>query len=235
MAPEDLPVLVACGHGTGDPAGRRALAQLRLAIGARRPGIEVAAASVDVQKPALAAVVAGLSAAGRRSVVVPLLLSAGYHVHVDIARVVATSGALAVAAAALGPDEALVDVLQRRLGECGAQADDAVVLAAAGSSDPRAVADVELVAAALGRRRGQPVTAAYLSAAEPAVAAAVAAARAAAPGGAVTIAGYLLAPGFFATRLATMGADRVSGPLAPDDALADLALRRYDEALATQE
>jgi sirohydrochlorin ferrochelatase len=231
----ELPVLIGCGHGTGEPAGRRALAHLRLAMAALRPELEVVAANVDVdvQRPGLMQVVGRLSAAGRRSVVVPLLLSAGYHVHVDIAQAVTASHGWSVAAAALGPDDTVVEVLQRRLAERGAGPDDAVVLAAAGSSDARAMADVEQVAAALGRHRGRPVTAGYLSAASPTVAQAVAAARAERPAGTtVSIATYLLAPGFFARRLATLGADLVAAPLAPDDVLAELALRRYDEALA---
>ena len=226
-------MLIGCGHGTREPAGRRALAQLRLAMAALRPEVEVVAASVDVQRPALVEVVGRLTAGGRRSVVVPLLLTAGYHVHVDIAGAVATSNGLSVAAAALGPDDTVVELLQRRLAECGTAPDDVVVLAAAGSTDARAVADVERLAAALGDRRGGPVTAGYLSSASPTVAEAVTAARAGLPGTGVSIATCLLAPGHFSRRLATVGADRVSAPLAPDDALAALALRRYDEALAT--
>lgn len=231
MTASAAPVLVAVGHGTGDPAGRRALARVRLAVAALRPGLEVLAASVDVQKPALPDVVARVSGQGRRSVVVPLLLSAGYHVHTDVAQAVAASGGLSAAADALGPDDALVDVLVDRLSAAGGVRDgDGVVLAAAGSSDARAVRDVEEVAGALAGRLGSPVTPAYLSAARPPVADAVTAARAA---GArrVVVANYLLAPGFFADRLQRVGADVVSDPLAPHPLLADLVLRRYDAAL----
>ena len=54
-----------------------------------------------------------------------------------------------------------------------------MVLAAAGSSDPRASADVELVAQQLAARRSGPVTLGYGSASLPRVPDAVAAARAA--------------------------------------------------------
>src|SRR5690242_17688310 len=134
------PVLVACGHGTRGPAGRRTLAQLRLDVAALRPGLDVVAASVDVQKPALPDVVRRLTGERRRCVVVPLLLAAGYHVRVDVTEAVADGDGLAVAARALGPDPALVDVLAERLAESGAGDDDALVLGAAGSSDPAAVA-----------------------------------------------------------------------------------------------
>lgn len=236
MSSDDFPVLVGCGHGTRDPAGRRALARLRLDVAALRPGLRVVAANVDVQKPALPDVVARLAAAGTRCVVVPLLLSAGYHVHTDVARAVAASGGLAVAAGALGPDDALVEVLLDRLRDKGFRPGSSpgrVVLVAAGSSDARAVADVETVAGGLAARCGLPVTTAYLSAAEPKAADAVAAARTA--GGPVWVVSYLLSPGFFADRLARLAGDGVvvTGPLAPHPLLAALALRRYDAAATT--
>ncbi len=243
VPPVDLrPVLVGCAHGTRDPAGRRAMAELRLRMAALRPGLTVLAANVDVQRPALDDVVARLVLAGRRCVVVPLLLSSGYHVAQDVTRAVAASGGLAIAAAALGPDDALAQVLAERLVECGATAGDEVVLGAAGSSDPRALADVESVARLLAARRGSPVATAYLSGAGPRVDEALACARHRLadrqptgpdrPGGAgVTVATYLLAPGLFADRLSRCGADRVSAPLGPHPLLAELALRRYDQAL----
>jgi sirohydrochlorin ferrochelatase len=229
-AADAAPALIACGHGTRGPAGRRALARLRLDVAARRPGLQVVAASVDVQKPALPDVVARLTGVGRRCVVVPLLLAAGYHVRVDVAEAIALGRGLATASAALGPDPALVDVLVQRLGECGLQEGDGLVLGAAGSSDPAAVADVERVAADLAARLARPVTTGYLSAATPTLADAVRAARA--DDRRVTLATFLLAPGYFADVLAAAGADRASAPLAPHPALAELVLRRYDEALA---
>ncbi len=233
--PDTAPVLIGCAHGTRDPAGRRVMARLRLDVAARRPGLTVLAASVDVQKPALDDVVSRLARQDRPAVVVPLLLSAGYHMAVDVREAVRIGrrlGGRVVAAPALGPDDALVDVLVERLAECGIPVGQEVVLAAAGSSDPSAVADVEQVAQALARRRGSPVRPAYLSATAPTVAQALAGAT---QGGArVSVATYLLAPGFFADRLARqapdLGADRVSAPLAPHPRLAELVLSRYDQA-----
>ena len=227
------PVLVACAHGTRNPAGRRLIAQLALAARGLRPGLETTAAFVDVQPPTVADVVAGLAAAGRPAVVVPVLLSGGYHVHVDIAR--AVDGAEnAVAARPLGPDPRLADVLRDRLLAVGADPDDpltAVVVAAAGSSDPRAVADVEHTADLLQRGWAGPVTTGNGSAAQPSVPDAVAAAR---RGGAerVVVAAYLLAPGHFADKLTASGADAVTAPLRPDERRAAVLLDRYD-AVAT--
>ena len=225
-------MLIGCSHGTRSPAGRRTIALLRLAIGVARPGLEVVAAHVDVQRPALDEVVDRLAAAGRRAVVVPLLLSSGYHVHQDVAGAVRRSGGLAVAAAALGPDPAIEAVVADRLAEAGAGEDDSVVLAAAGSLAPRAVADVDAVLAAMGARRAAPVTGGFLAAQQPDVAGAVRAARAARPGARVAVASYLLAPGVFTARVAAAGADVVAAPMGPDPRLAALALARYDAAVA---
>ena len=217
-------MLVACAHGTRNPTGRRLVAELALAARRLRPGLVTTAAFVDV--------VAGLTAEGRPAVVVPLLLSGGYHVHVDIAGAVAASDS-AVAARPLGPDPRLAAVLADRLVQAGADPRDpltAVVLAAAGSSDPRSVADVEDTADLLQRSWAGPVTTGYGSAAQPPVADAVAAAR---RGGAerVVVAAYLLAPGHFHSKLAEAGADVVTAPLLPDERIAAVLLDRYDAAL----
>jgi sirohydrochlorin ferrochelatase len=226
------PVLVACAHGTRNSTGRRLIAELALAARDQRPGLVTTAAFVDVQPPTVADVVGQLSASGRSAVVVPLLLSGGYHVHVDIAGAVAASGS-AVAARPLGPDPRLVAVLHDRLVQAGANPADprtAVVLAAAGSSDPRSVADVDATAALLQRSWTGPVTTGYGSAAQPPVPEAVLAARAA---GAerVVVASYLLAPGHFHDKLAGAGADVVTAPLLPDPRIAAVLLDRYDAAL----
>jgi sirohydrochlorin ferrochelatase len=226
------PILVACAHGTRSPTGRRLIAELALAARSLRPGLETTAAFVDVQPPTVVDVVAGLSAAGRPAVVVPLLLSGGYHVHVDIAGAVAAAPG-AVAARPLGPDPRLAEVLHDRLLASGADPRDpltAVVVAAAGSSDTRAVADVDTTADLLQRTWAGAVTTGYGSAAAPTVPDAVAAARRA---GAerVVVASYLLAPGHFHDKLAGAGADAVTAPLLPDDRVAAVLLNRYDAAV----
>jgi sirohydrochlorin ferrochelatase len=226
-------VLVACAHGTRNPTGRRLIAELALAARRLRPGLTTTAAFVDVQPPTVADVVAELASTGHPAVVVPLLLSGGYHVHVDIARAV-DSAPGAVAARPLGPDPRLVEVLAERLVEAAADPVDpgtAVVLAAAGSSDPRSVADVEATAALLQERWAGPVTTGYGSAAKPTVPDAVAAARSAGASR-VVLASYLLAPGHFHDKLTGAGADSVTSSLLPDDRIAAVLLDRYDAALA---
>ena len=87
-----------------------------------------------------------------------------------------------------------------------------MVLAAAGSTDPRAIADARNQAALLASHLQVPVLAAFASAGQPTVDEAVTA-LAARTGGPVAVASYLLAPGVFADRLRASGAAWVSAPL----------------------
>jgi sirohydrochlorin ferrochelatase len=246
------PILIACSHGTSSPAGAAEVNALRDGIAALRPGLDVREAYVDVQAPELPAVVAGLPA-GETAVVVPLLLSVGYHVKVDIARAV-RSRPDTLAAAPLGPDPRLAALLDARLREAGVTDNDAVVLAAAGSSDPSAARNVEELAGQLRALRPNRIVAGYGASAKPSVPEAVAALREEAAireeagggagagqsagavdlGGRVVIASYLLAPGFFHDQLAKAGADLVTAPLLPAPVLAGIALERYDAALAAR-
>jgi sirohydrochlorin ferrochelatase len=238
------PILIACAHGTSSPLGAAEVDALRDGIAALRAGLDVREAYVDVQDPELPSVVEGLPE-GEPAVVVPLLLSVGYHVKVDIARAV-KSRPDTLAAAPLGPDPRLAALLDQRLREAGATDNDAVILAAAGSSNPRASLNVEELAGALRALRPNRIVAAYGASARPSVPEAVAMLREEAAGGAgagqsagavavggrVVIASYLLAPGFFHDQLAKAGADLVTEPLLPSPVLAEIALERYDAALA---
>lgn len=217
------PVLLAVAHGTRSPAGQAQIVALMDRVARRRPGLDVRLAYVDVQQPHLAEVAAGLD---RSAVVVPLLLSSGYHVRVDIPAGLA--GVDAVVTPPLGPDEWLIDLLVARLRAAGPA--DAVVLAAAGSSDARSRAEVAAVARALP----WPASVGFAATSSPKVPEVVAAARAA---GArrVAVAAYLLADGVFHRSLHRSGADVVTEPLATDPGVADLVLRRYDAALLALE
>lgn len=238
------PIMIACAHGTSNTQGAAEVNALRAAIAELRPGLEVREAYVDVQQPDLVDVVAGLPE-GEPAVVVPLLLSVGYHVKVDIARAVKSRPGSA-AAAPLGPDPRLAALLDQRLREAGTTDNDVVVLAAAGSSNPNAAVSVEELLGQLRELRSNRIVAAYGASAKPSVPDAVAMLREELAGGAgagesagavdvggrVVIASYLLAPGFFHDQLAKAGADVVTEPLLPSATLADIALDRYDAAVA---
>ena len=232
------PALVGISHGTSSPDGQRAVTGLIDAVAAANPDLAVVQGYVDVQHPDPAETLAGL-APGHAAIVVPLLLSGGYHVHVDLARSVDAETTRPVTlAGALGPDDRLARVLATRLAEAGFGDGDELVLAVAGSSDARAVADCRVAAEQLARVTGRDVTLGFLSAAEPRLDAAVAQSRAAHPGRRVVVSSYLLAPGFFQDLAEAAGADVVTAPLLrPDEPapqpLVDIVAERYRAALRT--
>lgn len=226
------PALLAVSHGTSSPSGQAAVAALVAAVSGARPDLVVHEGFVDVQQPDVPSVLDTVPA-GRTSVIVPLLLSAGYHVHVDLAAAVDVADA--VVGAALGPDDRLVRLLARRLAEAGLAPGDVVVLAAAGSSDARAVADCIETARRLGALLDRPVSVGFISAALPRLADEIATARAAHPGRRVAVASYLLAPGYFAGLAARAGGDVTAPPLLVPDApapteLVEIVLDRYAAA-----
>lgn len=192
---------------------------------------------VDVQQPDVDATLASLPA-GMGATIVPLLLSTGFHVNVDLREAMQDLDRPATLCRALGPDDRLTELLAHRLGEVGADPDrDIIILGAAGSSDTSAVRDCGTAAAMLAHHLGVTVHESYLSFAQPSVAAAVARARVEHPGQRVVVASYLLAPGYFQTLLESAGADLTTEPLlapgrptAPAQ-LVDLVLERYSQAV----
>lgn len=221
------PVLIGCSHGTDSVTGRAAIRGLLDQVRLARPELDVREAFVDVQEPRIDDVVAGVDGP---AVIVPLLLSTGFHVKQDI--IGACVRPDVVAAPPLGPDPVLALLLADRLAPYDLQPGDQVVLAAAGSSDPEAATAVAAVARELAQLLGRGVVASFGAGAQPRVGDAVA--HAAVPdGGRVVVASYLLAPGFFLDVVLRAGADVVTESLAPDAELADLVLARYDAAVAS--
>jgi sirohydrochlorin ferrochelatase len=226
------PALLAISHGTASAEGQAAIQRLADAVAAALPGVTVRLGHVDVQQPDVAASLDSLPP-DEPIVIVPLLLSAGYHVRVDLRK--QSSGHAGVTIApALGPDPRLVDVLVDRLEAAGLDPADVVVLAVAGSSDDRANEDCRAMGRMLAERLARRVTVGFLAAAEPRLGDAVAEARESSPR--VVVANYLLAPGYFddlAVRVAE-GA-RVARPLLDDDepaaSLVDVVIDRYRSAL----
>ncbi len=216
------PVLLAVAHGSRDPAARRTVSALAARAGRLVPGLEVRTAFVQNAEPSVAQVLTGTAGAG--VVIVPLLLSAGYHLSTDIAGPAKRAGV--PVAGPLGPDPGLVPALADRLAEAGAPPGTPVVLAAAGSTDPRAIGETRSQAALLAAHLLVPVLAAFASAGQPTVDEAVAA-LAARTGGPVAVASYLLAPGVFHDRLAASGAAWVSVPLGDHPAVAGLVIDRF--------
>ncbi|QSZ53030.1 sirohydrochlorin chelatase [Paenarthrobacter sp. AT5] len=226
------PVLIACAHGTRNAEGQAAIRKVMAEIEDLRPGLQVLEAYVDVQDPELSGVVEGLPE-GTAAVVVPLLLSTGFHIKVDVPKAIKSRPEV-VAARPLGPDPRLAELLAKHLRAAGLQDRDGVLLAAAGSSLPDGSVDSEEQARLLAELLPNKVRVAYGASAEPNVPDGVASLRAelAQDGGRVFIASYLLATGYFHDQLFKAGADVVTAPLLPSPVLAEIALERYDAVLA---
>jgi len=205
----------------------------------RRPDLDVRLSFLDLSAPRLPDVLAAVRADGhRRAVVVPLLLGRAFHADVDVPRAVCHGGrpGLEVTVAdVLGDDPRLGDVALRRLADVldGPRGRFGVVLAGAGSSNPRANAAVAAVVDGWTRRFGWPGIAAFAAAAEPTVPQAVAALRAR---GArrVAVASWFLAPGLLpdqVERAARAAGAAVAAPLGADPDVAEVLLDRYRAAL----
>ncbi|MGW2827844.1 sirohydrochlorin chelatase [Streptomyces sp. NPDC001286] len=232
------PALVVVAHGSRDPRALSTVRALLERVRERRPGLPVHLGHIELNEPLLPDTLAGLGE--REAVLVPLLLSRGYHIKRDIPEMAAASDVHARVADALGPHPLLVDALYARLVEAGwrARMDEgtrrasAVVLAAAGSRDPESKVDTGRTAELLAERLGVPVVPAYATTAAPTVPDAI---RALAASGRhrVAVASYFTAPGRFATECAEAAPWIASAPLGTHPAMAELLLHRYDQTLAT--
>jgi sirohydrochlorin ferrochelatase len=226
------PTLLAVAHGTADPDGLAEVRRLVNVVRTRRPELPVQLCWLERAAPLLPEALASLAGP---VVVVPLLLSTGYHVKTDIAVAVAGRPRTAVARQ-LGPDRRITQVVYERLaaGREPEQAD--VVLFSAGSSDPEAFEQLVAVAEQLegmirqaensDRTRVYP---SYLSTED---------------GWATDlpedpdVANYLLAPGRFndlLRRQAATGlnARSVAHPIGAHPLVARVICDRYDEAAGT--
>ncbi|WP_199441443.1 sirohydrochlorin chelatase [Umezawaea beigongshangensis] len=211
--------LVLVAHGTRRPEGSVVVEQIA-ALLRPRLDVPVLVAYADVRQPDVTTVLRSIDGP---AVVVPAFLASGYHVRVDVPQQIRASGrADVVLTAPLGPHPALVGAMHDRLLESGWRRGDAVVLAAAGSSDARALADVRAAAALLSVRTGSVVPVSFVATAVPRVPDVVAGSP-----GRVGVASWLLAPGLFHSSLASCGADAVGGPIGAHPRLVDLVLHRY--------
>lgn len=232
--------LVAVAHGSRDPRAAATVEEL-LDLVRRSPGVRVVTSYLDHAPPAPEQALGGLVGEGAdEAVVLPLLLTAAYHSKTDIPgalrRIRAAHPRLGLRyGGTLGPHPLMITALERRLAEVGVRPDPdtALVLAAAGSSDPSANATIGRMARAWPGWRT--VVPAYASAARPTPAEAV---RALYEAGAprVAVASYFLAPGHFADKVheesRAAGAVAVSGALGAAPELAAIVRQRYQEALS---
>jgi sirohydrochlorin ferrochelatase len=161
-----------------------------------------------------------MSAIERPTVVVPLLLSTGHHVMTDVPAAAALSAAPVFVAAPLGPNRLLARAIRRGCVKREGSGVMRIVLAAAGSTDPAGLADVEEAAALSRSEWGLSVTFACVSGTGPDVPTAVEHLR---QSGAdrVCVTPCLLAPGRFSRRVThlatTAGATTIARSLAVTD------------------
>jgi sirohydrochlorin ferrochelatase len=197
--------LVTVAHGTRHASGN-GVARRLTALAGQRLGVPAEASYVELCQPSLDAVLASSSVP---AVVVPLLLSTGFHVRHDLP---------ASLGAAAGPQTA-------QLRAAGAAHGQPVVLVAAGSRDPAAAADLAAAARLLAAVWSAPVLLATLSGPGPRPADVVTPDHAVSP--------YLLAPGHFATRLRAeaAAASCVADVLGAHPVVVELVVARFREAL----
>ncbi len=234
------PALVALAHGSRDRRSAATIKALVKEVRAMRPDLKAEAAFLELSKPDFHTVVDRLVKAGHEEiVVVPLLLTEAYHAKVDVPSAIGEASARHPqvrihATSILGLETSFLEVLDERLREAlkdvRCRELDALVLAAAGSSDPLANQAVARLGRVWGTHHKLPVTAAYASSAPPATGEAVRAFRAEGRRH-IAVASLFLAPGALIDRAAELaleaGAVAVSEPLGAHPNLARTILARY--------
>jgi sirohydrochlorin ferrochelatase len=221
--------LILAAHGTRRPGGVVMIADLAAQVSAlldRR----VQVAFVDVLGPTPSEVLSRAAASGRPAIVVPAFVSRGYHVRTDLpAHVAASRHPNVIVTPALGPSGEMARIVANQLAECGWRLGDSVIVAAAGTSDFRARADLHVTATTLSALVGSRVRLGFAATGDQHVADVVGDARRA---GArrVVVASYLLADGLFQERLRVCGSDLVSQPLGTHPGLARLIANRFRRA-----
>ncbi|GAB18025.1 hypothetical protein GOEFS_045_00150 [Gordonia effusa NBRC 100432] len=226
------PATLLVAHGTRNPHGVAMIGDLAQQVSEVLTE-EVRVAFVDVLGPTPSEVLATLG--GRSVTLIPAFLSSGYHVRVDIPEHVAAAAHPDVrVTGALGPSPQLARVMLDRLIDAGWRPGDRVVLAAAGSSDPRAQGEIRTTATLLSSLVGSRVRIGFAappsSGGYPAVHEVVSSVREDS-GRRVAVASYLLADGLFQHRLYDSGADVVSEPLGLHPSVVKLVCARHRAAV----
>jgi sirohydrochlorin ferrochelatase len=234
------PALVALAHGSRDPRSAATVTALVDEVKALRPDLRIEKAFLELSKPGFQTVVDKLVRAGHDEiVVVPLLLNAAFHAKVDVPDAIAEAtsrhpGLKIRGTDVLGLEPRFLEVLDERMRAALKAARvrelDALVLAAAGSTDPLANQAVARLARVWGAHHRGPGPAASAAAAPPATGEAVRQFRAEGRRH-IAVASLFLAPGTLldrATELALeAGAVAVSEPLGAHPEIARTVLARY--------
>ncbi|MDX6273567.1 MAG: hypothetical protein QOJ92_777 [Frankiales bacterium] len=225
--------LLLVAHGSPDPRARTAATRLRAEVAAHHPG-PVRIGFLDHDVPSLPSALLEAASVADEVVVVPLLLSSGFHAKVDVPAAVAIAAAAAPrtrfrTAPPLGPDPLITVALRDGLEAVGVASHDeswGVVLGGVGSSDPAGVDDVASAAALLGAGSAWRVLPGFATSAPPTIAQSVAQLLASGASR-VAVAPYVLFPGRLPDLIAaTDGVAAVAGPIGAHPALVRLVLSR---------
>ncbi|RAN93102.1 Sirohydrochlorin cobaltochelatase [Micromonospora saelicesensis] len=242
--------LVIVGHGTRSAAGVEQFAALVERVRGRGDIGDVEGGFIELSRPPLTDAVGALVARGHRALVaLPLVLTGAGHGKGDIPAAMAREqqrhpGLSYRYGRPLGPHPLLHEALEQRIDAALAGADRAgtwVALIGRGSTDPDANAEVAKVARLLWEGRGYAgVEPGFISLASPSVPAVLERLRRL---GArrIVVAPYFLFAGVLPDRIVAQSAEfaaahpdldvRVAEVIGDCDALADLVLERYAEAL----
>lgn len=240
--PKTAPALVVLAHGSRDPRSALTIHEIVAKICALRPQLHIEAAFLDLCDPLFGDCVTELVRAGYDAVVVvPLLLTAAFHAGTDVPQAIAVAAqrhpGLGISASPiLGLDRSSFAVLDRRLDEAlcgaGASAAAALVLAAAGSSNPAANRAVANFAQQWGDSHNIPAVAAYAAGTAPTTGAAIRELQSKGHRN-IAVGSLFVAPGRLHDRAAKLaleaGAIAVASPMGATVEVAGAILDRYDE------
>lgn len=203
--------LVLAAHGSADPGFHAVITTLASTVASARPDLDVRIGYLEHGPPDLTDV------AAPGTVIVPVLLTNGYHAHIDIP----SRAPGATIAPAIGPDRRLARVLADRLHEAGWDGRRSVAVVGAGSADEAALDDVRRVAHDLTLLTGAAARAVFAGSGQPALPTVTDEA----------VVPYLIGPGRYATLVASVRAPVLATPLRAHPMLAEIVLDRYDRAL----
>jgi sirohydrochlorin ferrochelatase len=234
------PALVALACGPVDSRSARTVREIVATTKQLRPDLRIEAAFTAGAAPALPRVVSSLASRGHQEiVVVPLLVASTDQAELDVIAAVdaathVSSDVRVRAGDLIGADAALLAVLDERLRTALSAARvrelDALVLAAAGSSDARAAGSIARLARLWSGRHHLPTSIAYANASPPSTGEAVRDWRRQGKRH-VAVGSLFITSGPHAERAAELaleaGACAVSAPLGAHHELSRLIVSRY--------